>query len=79
VEVIVKLSVMVLAIFLGILIHAAVGTVVAIPLKWCWNSVVPDIFHVRAISWGEAWFLYIIACILFKSSEGHSGESKDSK
>lgn len=47
------------------LILALVAALIAFPLKWCWNGVVPDLFPTRAITAGEAFCLAVVSGVLF--------------
>lgn len=43
----------------------------AFPLKWSWNYVMPYLFDLKEITWGQAWCLSFIASMLFKSVHTH--------
>ena len=47
---------------------ALIGLGLAFPLKWCWNYVMPYLFGLGKITWGQAWCLHFIAGMLIKSS-----------
>lgn len=42
--------------------------ILAFPVKWCWNVVMPYLFELKEISWGQAWCLSFLASTFFKSS-----------
>ena len=55
---------------IGVIVFAAgLGLLLAFPIKWCWNYVMPTIFGLKAISWGQAWCLNFLAGCLVKSSQ----------
>lgn len=45
----------------------AFGLLLAFPLKWTWNYVMPYLFDLPIITWGHAWCLNFICLMLFKS------------
>ena len=51
-----------------VVVVAAVALGLAFPLKWTWNYVMPYLFGLKAITWGQAWCLHFIAGMLIKSS-----------
>lgn len=64
--------------FLGaIALLAGLSLLLAFPTEWCWNATMPQIFHLVAISWGQAWCLSFLAGIFFKSTNTSSSKSKD--
>lgn len=48
--------------------------VLSLPVMWLWNWLVPSIFSLREIGWGEAWGLLILSGFLFKSSSSSSSK-----
>jgi CBS domain containing-hemolysin-like protein len=34
-------------------------------VQWLWNSVVPDVFHLSQITWGQAFLLALLLAFLF--------------
>lgn len=54
------------------IISAALGLVVAFPVMWLWNAVIPAIFGLPTITWLQALCLYVLCSTLFKS---HSSSS----
>lgn len=42
--------------------------VLALPTLWLWNWLIPSIFSLREITWGEAWGILVLSGILFRSS-----------
>lgn len=60
-------------IILGFLVLSAVlGLVTAIPIYYLWNWLMPKIFGLTVITYWEAWGLYFLAAIIFKSSSSSS-------
>lgn len=47
---------------------AAVYSLLAFPVKWCWNGAVPDVFGLPQITWGEAWCLLFLSSLFLKSN-----------
>ena len=54
-----------LVVIVGIVI---IGLIIGIPTMILWNWLMPDIFGVKEITFFQAWGLYILAGLLFKSS-----------
>ena len=55
------------AIFVAIGIIIVFPLIFALPVKWLWNAVVPDIFGLKEISWKQALWLSLLCSMLFKS------------
>ncbi len=36
----------------------------AFPLKWCWNGVMPYLFGLPTLTWGKAWCLWFMARLI---------------
>ena len=54
--------------FIIIVLSVIVGLVLAFPVKWLWNFVFGQIYHINVI---QAWALNILCGVLFgKTSEG---------
>lgn len=45
----------------------------ALPVKWLWNSTMPELFSLKPIDWWMAWKLSLLCSFLFKS---HSFSTK---
>ncbi|MDD4804503.1 MAG: hypothetical protein PHN69_04945 [Candidatus Pacebacteria bacterium] len=43
------------------------GLFFAFPLMWTWNYVMPYVFGLPVITWGQAWCLNFISSLLMKS------------
>ena len=61
-------------IIVGIIAIAGLGVLVAFPIKWCWNYVMPYLFELKTITWGQAWCINFLAGIVIKAS--HQQNSK---
>jgi hypothetical protein len=62
-------------IVIGVIAMAAgLGLLIAFPLKWCWNYAMPHIFHLPAITWGQAWCLYFVCNCLIKTSSSSNSK-----
>ncbi len=48
---------------------AAMGLLLAFPIKWTWNSTIPYLFALPTITWGKAWCLHFICGCPLKSSK----------
>ena len=56
----------------AIVIVAAVGLLLAFPVKWTWNVTMPYLFSLPTITWGKAWCLQFLLGSLIKSTSTHS-------
>lgn len=45
--------------------------VLSLPVYWLWNWLVPSIFALREITWGEAWGLLLLTGFLFRNSSSN--------
>jgi len=64
---------------LGIIFAIAIvvlGVLTALPVMFLWNALIPSIFHLREISFLEAWGLVILCGSLFKSIPSQSSKNK---
>jgi hypothetical protein len=46
---------------------ACIGLLLAFPLKWTWNYVMPYLFGFPELTWGRAWCLWYVCMSLIKS------------
>lgn len=56
---------------IGIALVVAFAAVLALPVQWLWNGVMPNLFVpsvVRQIDFWNAWGLLILCGLLFKNS-----------
>src|SRR4051812_15848884 len=51
---------------------AVIGIVGAIPVYFLWNMLMPAIFGLKAITFVQAWGMYVLASLLFKSNTSSS-------
>lgn len=56
------------ALVLVVCAAAAIGVLLAFPIKWTWNATMPEIFDLIKITWGQAWCLSFLSSCLIKSS-----------
>lgn len=55
--------------FVAFLVLACViGLILALPVMWLWNWLMPSIFGLGTITWIQAWGINILCNFLFKSS-----------
>lgn len=54
-------------IVLFVVVSTAFSLVMAFPLKWCWNYVMPYLFDLKEILWGHAFCLSFICSRLISS------------
>jgi len=45
----------------------ASGLILAFPVMWLWNYLMPDLFHLSTIGYWQAFCLYYMCGLLFKS------------
>ena len=55
-----------------IMASALLGLLMAWPLKWCWNTVMPYLFEFPMLTWGKAWCLYFISILIWRPAIIHS-------
>lgn len=54
---------------LGVIaLNAILGLLIAFPVLWIWNWLIPAILGLPLISYWQAYALYLLCAILFKSS-----------
>jgi hypothetical protein len=53
--------------FFAIVIVAGIGLVLAFPIMWTWNYVMPFLFKLPTITWGMAWCLNFLAGFIWKT------------
>jgi hypothetical protein len=64
------------AIALVLLLTVGLSVVLAFPVKWCWNTTMPGIFHLKEIGVLEAWCLCFLATSFFRASATANSSSK---
>lgn len=45
-----------------------ISTFAALPVMWCWNAVMPHVFKLPHIGWGQAWCLEFLAMNFIKGA-----------
>lgn len=55
-------------IFLGLLLIAAVGFLLALLISLVWNAVMPQIFNLPEITYWQAYLLYLLSYLLFHNN-----------
>lgn len=48
------------------------SVLMALPVMWLWNAVVPDLFNLPVITFWQAFGLTLLCSFLFKSSSSSS-------
>lgn len=51
----------------GIILVLLIGFILALPVMWLWNWLMPVIFGLPVITWSQAWGLLILCSFLFKN------------
>ena len=63
-------------VFLGVIaLSAVMGLLIAFPVMWLWNWLAPDLFRGPIIGYWQAYGIYLLCAILFKSSSSSSSKS----
>lgn len=44
-----------------------ISMVVALPVMWLWDWLMPELFGLKTITWFQAWGLTFLCSLLFKS------------
>lgn len=57
-----------------ILLIATISLLMAFPVKWCWNYVMPYLFELKQISWGQAWCLSFLSSSLLKATQTNNNK-----
>lgn len=55
-------------IFLGLLLIAAIGFLMALLISLVWNAVMPQIFNLPEITYWQAYLLYLLSYLLFHNN-----------
>jgi hypothetical protein len=63
-----KLIVAVGTMVLFVILALVFGILLAFPLMWLWNYVMPYLFGLREIDLWHAWAINVLTAFLFKSS-----------
>lgn len=59
-------------ILLIISIYTVAGLLIAVPVMVLWNWVIPDVLHLPAIGYWQAYGLTLLCTILFQSNSSRS-------
>lgn len=59
---------------LFLLLTAVIGLLVAWPVEWLWNWLMPLLFGFRTITFWQALGLYALCGVLFKNSNSSSSK-----
>ena len=51
-----------------LIVAVIVGALIAFPIEWLWNGLMPSIFGLHPIDFLQAWGLNILSALLLKSS-----------
>lgn len=70
-----KIIAALLAIVLVGLFVVGLSALLALPVLWLWNGLVPSLFHGPEVTFMQAWGLQLLCACLFKSSAS-TGSSK---
>jgi len=62
-----KFTAIVLLIVTGLFVAFGVSVIFALPVKWLWNSTLPELFKFPLIDVWMAWKLSFLSALLFKS------------
>ena len=65
-----KIAEVLFLVVLALVISLPLIACFALPVMWLWNDLVPGLFHVRAISFGEAFELLLLCMLLVKGGSG---------
>lgn len=61
-----------LAFIIIILVAGFIGLIVAFPVLWLWNWLMPDIFGLTTLTYWQAYGLYFLFTLLFKGGYSSS-------
>lgn len=54
----------------GVVLVIVLNLLLALPVMWCWNYVIPDVFGLPVLTFWQAAVLSALCSMLFKSSSG---------
>ncbi len=63
-----------LIVYLSVMLVTSI--IMAIPVLWLWNFLMPDLFKLPAITFMQAWALSLLCAFLFKSAPSTQTETK---
>ncbi len=73
-EVVGKIVIGIVGVISIVIMLAALGLLLAFPVKWTWNATMPYLFSLPTITWGKAWCIHFLAGCLIKSTASHSSK-----
>ena len=65
----------ILTFLLSIILTVGVGLLIAFPVMWLWNYVIPDVFGLSTIVFWQAFALYSLCNTLTKGVTGTVGKN----
>jgi hypothetical protein len=65
----------ILAIAIAFFVMIVVDLVLAVPLMFAWDGVMPHVFHLPTISYWQAFAMLIVAGLLVKSTSSSTSSS----
>ena len=63
--------------FVSLVAGVALSFLIALPLMLLWNGLVPEIFGLKTISYWDAFGLYLLSNLLFKSTKPYKEEKHE--
>jgi hypothetical protein len=71
----IKVFINILEVLVGTLVVIALtGFVMALPVYFLWNLVIPNVFHLSSITYIQAYCLWVLATCLFKGMFSYGGD-----
>jgi len=67
-----------IVVFVALAVIFGLGLLLAFPVMWCWNYVIPQVTHefVSSITYSQAYALLVLSGLLFKSSNTNTSTKK---
>lgn len=53
-------------VLLALFVASVFSFLIAFPIMWLWNFVMPDLFHFPVISYWQSWALLMLSTLLFR-------------
>lgn len=54
--------------FVGVAVIVGFSFIMALPLMWLWNWIMPELFHLPQVSFIQSWGLLVLSSFLFKNA-----------
>ena len=51
-----------------VVVGIAAGALLAFPIMWMWDYVMPSVFGLPEITWLQSWALYVFCNLLFRTN-----------